>query len=116
MAMKRFIIIRFILIWIVVLFPLFYAFGNNQIRLQGILMSLDLEKNLIVVNERTFFLDDQTAFYNENGSLTSKEKFKPNSRVYIEGEKNNDRVVVRKIYFLPKRIDKKERNIYPFLQ
>ena len=105
-------------VWMIIIFTLTYASGEDQLRLQGKIMSLDLKKNEMIVNEEFFVWDDKTIMNNEKGSLITINKFKLKSWVYIEGERDkvNKRIVIRKIYLLPKRIDNKERNRYSFMQ
>jgi hypothetical protein len=46
------------------------------------------------------------------------DKSRPKTWVYIEGERDkyNNRIIINKIYLLPKYIDKKEKHLYPFMQ
>jgi len=106
------------LAWMIILFALTGAFGEDPLRLQGLIMGLNLEKNRMTVNERGFVWDEKTMFYNDKGSLIAIDKFKPNSWVYIEAErvKGNNQVMITKIYLLPKRIDSKQRSRYPFME
>jgi hypothetical protein len=96
------------------------TFGEDQdiVKIQGVVMSLDLKKSMLVVNERTFVWDQNTTFYNEKGSPITIDKLRTKGWVYIEGEndKVNKRWVAKKIYLLPKYIDRKERQLYPFIQ
>jgi len=96
------------------------TFGEDKgiLNIQGVVMVLDLKKSMLVVNEKTFFWDQQTAFYNEKGSPITIDKLKIKAWVYIEGENDiaTKRRVATKIYLLPKYIDQKERYLYPFIQ
>jgi hypothetical protein len=88
------------------------------LKMQGIVMSLDLKKSIGVVNERTFVWNKNTTFYDEKGSPIKVDNLKTKGWVYIEGEndKANQRLVAKKIYLLPKYIERKERYLYPFIQ
>lgn len=110
-----------------ILFTIFFllifsslTFGEDKgvLNIQGVVMVLDLKKSMLVVNEKTFFWDQNTVFYNEKGAPITIDKLKTKGWVYIEGE--NDKVrkgwVAKKIYLLPKYIDRKERYLYPFIQ
>jgi hypothetical protein len=103
---------------VIIFFTLTYASEEDIIKLQGIIMDLDLGKKLMTVNERLFVWDEKTIISNAEGSLIPMEKLKPNSWVYIEGERDKvkKRIMIRKIYLLPKYIDGKERHLYPFIK
>jgi len=95
-----------------------FAEDVNIVKIQGVVMSLDLKKNTVVINEKTFIWDQNTTFHNEVGSPITIDKLRTKGWVYIEGE--NDRAhkrwVAKKIYLLPKFIDSKQRHLYPFIQ
>jgi hypothetical protein len=83
---------------------------------QGSIMKIDLMKNTMIVNERRFVWNQNTGFYDDKGSLTGIDGFKPKSRVYIKGiRRNNNIILIEKIYLLPKYVGKKERHRYPFM-
>jgi hypothetical protein len=86
--------------------------------MQGVVMSLDLKKSTVVINEKTFVWDQQTTFYNEAGSPITIDKLRTKGWVYIEGEndKAHKRWVAKKIYLLPKFIGSKELHLYPFIE
>ena len=106
------------IVWVIVIFGLTYAWGEDHLRFQGKIMNLDLQKKIMIVNERPLVWDNTTIMNNNNGLPLTIDKFKPKSWVYIEGEidKISKRTVIRKIYLLPKHIDKKERERYLFMQ
>ena len=108
------------IVWVIILFTLTYAFGEDQIRLQGKVMELNIKGNMMIVNERLFVWDEKTIMNNDKGIPITIDKFKPKSWVYIEGErdkiKSDKRIMIKKIYLLPKRIGKNERDLYPFIQ
>jgi hypothetical protein len=110
--------IIFGIIGIIAFFTLSYASQENEIKLQGKIMDFDLKRNMMTVNERLFVWDEKTIINNEKGSPITMDQFKPKSWVYIVGERDNvnKRIMIKKIYLLPKRVDKKERNLYPFIE
>ena len=95
-----------------------FAEDINIVKIQGVVMSLDLKKSTVVINEKTFVWDQQTTFHNEAGSPIKIDKFKAKGWVYIEGEydKAYKRWVAKKIYLLPKFIGRKELHLYPFIE
>ncbi|MGQ9645240.1 MAG: hypothetical protein ACUVWO_01720 [Thermodesulfobacteriota bacterium] len=103
---------------VLVIYSLTFASGEGIVRLQGRVMEVDFGKNLMVVNERVFFWNPNTIFYNEKGSPIPADRLKAKSWVYIEGAKQNlkGKVVVEKIFLIPKYIDEKEKHLYPFIQ
>jgi len=94
------------------------ASEEDIIKIQGVVMTLDVNKNTMIVNEKLFVWRENTAIYNDKGSPLTIDKFKPKSWVYIEGErdKNNRQIIIKKIYLLPKYVDKRERHLYPFME
>jgi hypothetical protein len=86
--------------------------------MQGVVMELDLKKNVMIVNERTFYWDPQTNFYNEKGSPVTVDQLRARTWVYIEGMRDHvkKRAIAGKIYLLPKYIHEKEKHLYPFIQ
>lgn len=94
-----------------------FASGEGIVRIQGIVMELDLKNNRMIVNERTFVWDPNTVFHNEKGSPIAADKLRTKAWVYIEGVRHHHkRLVAEKIYLLPKYIHEKERHLYPFIQ
>ncbi len=95
-----------------------FAEDLSIVKMQGVVMSLDLKKSTMVINEKTFVWDQQTTFHNEAGSPIKIDKFKTKGWVYIEGEndKAHKRWVAKKIYLLPRFISKKELHLYPFIE
>lgn len=91
---------------------------EDTAKIQGVVMALDVNKNTMIVNEKLFVWRGNTAIYNDKGSPITIDQFKPKTWVYIQGErdKNNKRIIIHKIYLLPKYIDKKERSRYPFME
>jgi hypothetical protein len=95
-----------------------FALDKDRIAIQGVVMELDLNKTVMIVNERAFFWNPQTIFYNEKGSPITVDKLRAKTWVYIEGMKDNikKRAIAEKIYLLPKYIHEKEKHLYPFIQ
>jgi len=117
---KRFIYngVILLILSIVIISSLTFASDRDRIKMQGIVMEVDLKKNMIVVNERMFVWDPNTIFYNEKGSPLTVDKLRAKTWVYIEGMRDNvrKRLVAEKIYMLPKYIDEKEKHLYPFME
>jgi hypothetical protein len=95
-----------------------FALDKDKITIQGVVMDVDLKKNMMIVNERMFVWDPNTIFYNEKGSPITVDKLRAKTWVYIEGMRDNvrKRLVAEKIYMLPKYIPEKERHLYPFME
>jgi hypothetical protein len=104
--------------FILVISALTFASDKGIVTTQGVVMALDLEKKTIIINERAFTLDENTIIHNEKGSPVTLDNLRARTWVYIEGVENKaqKRVVVKKIYLLPKYIDGKEKNLYPFIK
>jgi hypothetical protein len=117
---KRLLIGGMILIssYLLIFSTLAFASEDDIVKIQGMIMDLDVNKNTMIVNEKLFVWSQNTTLYNDKGSPLTIDKFKPKSWVYIEGErdKNNRRIIINKIYLLPKYVDKKERHLYPFME
>ena len=117
---KRFINqgVLLLILSISIISSLTFALDKDRIAIQGVVMEVDLKKNVMIVNERTFFWDPQTIFYNEKGSPITVDKLRAKTWVYIEGMRDNvrKRLVAEKIYMLPKYIDEKEKHLYPFME
>lgn len=93
-----------------------FALDEGISKAEGLIMSIDFKKNIMVVNEKTFIWNKSSIFYNEKESKIDIDRFKPKSYVFIEGEKGDKYIVIKKIYLFPKYLDKKERRLYPFMQ
>jgi hypothetical protein len=88
----------------------------EEVKLQGMIMNIDLRQNTMVVNEKTFTWDQGTAIFDDRSSPITLDRFKQTAWVYIQGEKNeNYKIKIRKIYLLPRQIFRKERPLYPFM-
>lgn len=95
-----------------------FASNKDRIKIQGVVMELDLKKNMMIVNERIFVWDSNTIFYNEKGSPITVDKLRIKTWIYMEGVRENvkKRIIAEKIYLLPKYIHEKEKHLYPFIQ
>jgi hypothetical protein len=80
------------------------------VTIQGRIMDWDLKKNMIVVNEKYFFWNSQTIFYDEKGNAIKGDQFrvkqlKLNTLVNIEAIKKTSakrQFTIKKLYLLAK--------------
>jgi hypothetical protein len=112
---------KIILICVVVLLStgsLTTAAEKDRVQFQGVIMTVDLRKQSMVVNERLCTWDKGTLINNEKGLPIETDRLKTKAWVYIEGvqEKAHGRVLAKAIYLLPKQIDEKEKHRYPFIK
>ena len=107
-----------VILFVLTISSLTFALDKNIIRIQGRVMEVDFNNNLMIVNERTFVWNQNTAFYNDRGSPTTVDSLRKKTWVYVEGAKDATKkiVIAQKIYILPKYIPGKERHLYPFFQ
>jgi hypothetical protein len=76
------------------------------VTIQGKIMDWDLKKNMIVVNEKYFFWNSQTIFYDEKGNAIKGSRFrveqlKMNTLVTIEAVKKTSvkrQFTIKKLY------------------
>jgi len=108
----------FFVLSVLVIYSLTFASEKDILNIQGIVMEIDLKKNTMIVNEKLFRWDQKTSFFNDKGSPITIDKIKVKSWVYIEGVNDipNKSVLTNKVYLLPKRINEKEKHLYPFLK
>jgi hypothetical protein len=87
-----------------ILIPAFaFAVEDNMVSIRGKVMSLDLNRNRMVVNEQIFVWDTNTKFYNEHASPITPDKIKAKNWVYIEAtEITNQPYLIRTISLLQK--------------
>jgi hypothetical protein len=84
------------------------AAEKEVVRVQGRVMEIDLEKNMMVVNEKIFIWDKKTVFLNEKDTLIKpdqlKIELKIDKKVYIEGERLSKKrtILIKEIRLLPK--------------
>ena len=95
-----------------------FASEKANLNLQGVVMKVDLKHHSMVVNERLCIWNGNTALYNEKGGPASFDQLKEQGWVYIEAvqDKAHHRILAKTIYLLPKRIDEKEKHLYPFIK
>jgi hypothetical protein len=121
MMRKRYLEKELTIIFSVLIFSSALAFALDEdktVRVQGLVMELDLKQNMVVVNEKKFVWNGKTVFHNENGVSTNNiDRLKVNTWVYIVGEYVglNQSNVAKEIYFLTKFIGEKEKEQYPFI-
>ena len=91
---------------------------SDILKFQGVVMSVDVKKNSLIVNERLIVWDKKTVVSNERGGAASIERLKAKEWVFVEGvlNKAKKRIEATRIYVLPKRIDEKEKRQYPFFE
>jgi hypothetical protein len=90
---------------------------KGMVKFQGVVMSVDLKKRTMIVNEKECVWSPKTDLFDAKGSVVSYERLKPRTWVYIEGERDvrKRRIMIQKFHVLPKRIDDKEKRHYPFI-
>ncbi len=93
------------------------AADQKRIKFQGIVMEVSLKKRTMVVGEKAVTWNEKTAVYNDKVSSIPIENIRVKNWVYIDGTKENQnrKVAATKIYLLPKYIDRKEKDRYPFM-
>jgi hypothetical protein len=103
---------------ILIITSLTFGADKDIVKIQGVVMELDLKQNMMIVNEKLFVWNQNTIFHDGKGSPITVDKLKTRTWVYIEGVKDNvrKRAVAEKIFLLPKYIDEKEKHLYPFIQ
>lgn len=83
-----------------------FAAEDQVVSIQGKVMSLNLSKNRMVVNEKTFFWDANSVLYDENGSPVpiTADRLKKGTRVSVEATwiKNKPHMI-KNINLLPKK-------------
>ena len=80
------------------------AADSNMVKIRGVVMSVDLKKGEVVVNERRCKLDDGTVIQDQNGLPTTLEKIREHDWVYLEGrhDKASKKVLAKRIQCLPR--------------
>ncbi len=106
MKTKSFYKIVILTLSILILLFCLQAFAAEEgiMRLEGSLMRIDLQKNTMVVNEKTFIWDKKTIFLNESGAPFTPDQLKLDREVYIEGERIGQKrlFLIKEIRLLPK--------------
>ena len=101
--MKRSRSIIFVILLTLIVSALALASDKGIVKIQGIIMEVDLRRNVMIVNEKRLVWDLKTIICNESGAITTMDQLKINRWVYIEGmdDKANRRVLAQKIYLIP---------------
>lgn len=99
----------FLLVLLVVAPALTFGAESDIVRLRGVVMSVDLKKNTVVVNERRFFMNQSTVIRDQKGMAIPPDKLKKKDWVYLEGvhDKASQKLVARKIHFLSEAKEEK---------
>ena len=101
-----------------VLCTLTFGGEDDILKFQGQVMTVDVKKSSLVVNERWIVWDKHTLVSNERGTPASIERLKARDWVFVEGvlDRSQKKIKAKRIYVLPKRIDEKEKRQYPFFK
>jgi hypothetical protein len=93
-----------------------FAREGDIVKFQGLVMSVNVKGHSLIANERLIVWDKNTVVSNERGTPTSIEKLKARDWVFVQGvfNKSRKRIEAKRIYVLPKQIDEKEKQKYPF--
>jgi len=104
--------------WALLIPALTSALEGDIVKIEGVVMVVDVKQGTFVVNEKLFVWDQHTAIQTEKGIPTTLEKLKVKDWVYVEGvqDRGRNRIEAKKIYLLSKRIDRKEKHNYPFME
>ena len=108
-----------LIVFLALLIPaLTSALQGDIVKQQGVVMVVDVKQGTFVVNEKLFVWDQHTAIRTEKGISTTIDKLKVKDWVYVEGveDRARNRIEAKKIYLLSKRIDRKEKHNYPFME
>jgi hypothetical protein len=108
-----------LIVFLALLIPtLTSALQGDIVKMQGVVMGVDVKQGTFVVNEKLFVWDQHTAVQTEKGIPTTLDKLKVKDWVYVEGveDRVQNRIEAKKIYLLPRRIDRKEKDHYPFME
>ncbi len=95
-----------------------FASDNATYKTQGKVTELNLDKKILVIGETSFSWNEKTIFSDAKESPITINKVKPNAWVYIVCEYNRrtDKRIATKVYLLPRRIEKREQHLYPFME
>ena len=106
MKTKSFCKIVAVALFIIILFFSLQTFAEEKgiLRLQGQVMEINLEKNMMVVNEKFFIWDKKSIFVNESGTPITPDQLKIDRMVYIEGERLSKKrvILIKEIRLLPR--------------
>lgn len=106
MKTKSFYKIVILTLFILILLFSLQAFAaeEGKMWLEGSLMRIDLQKNTMVVNEKTFIWDKKTIFLSESGTPITPDQLKLGREVHIEGQRMGQKrlFLIKEIRLLPK--------------
>jgi len=110
--------ILFIVILTLMVSALTFASDKGIVKFQGVVMTVEVKKNIVTVNERVFAFDQQTVVFTEKGLPTTLDKLKVGGWVYIEAvpDKANRRNIAKKVYLIPGFVHDKEKHRYSFFE
>ncbi|MEM3112701.1 MAG: hypothetical protein QXY90_06650 [Candidatus Anstonellales archaeon] len=81
------------------------GFSNEEvIKTKGILMEMDLKTQTLIINEKKFKWDSNTAIEDEKGYSIKMESLKPNTPIYAESVEDplQKRLLIKKIRLIKK--------------
>ena len=106
MKTKSFCKVVAVALFIIILFFSLQTFAAEKgiLRLRGQVMEINLEKNMMVVNEKFFIWDKKSIFVNESGTPITPDQLKIDRMVYIEGERlsKNKPILIKELRLLSK--------------
>jgi hypothetical protein len=94
------------------------ASDRGIVRIQGVVMALDMKNKTLIVNEKLFTWDRKTVMSTEKGIPLTPEQMKTRQWVFIEGvhDSGKPHITANKIYLLPHYIREKDRAQYSFFE
>jgi hypothetical protein len=103
-------VMTLVVFFIILFSALAFTAEPAAVTVQGKIMDWDLKKNMIVVNEKYFFWNPQTIFYDEKGNAIKGDRFKVkqlkmNTLVNMEAVKKTTgkrQFTIKRLYLLPK--------------
>ena len=96
-----------------------FAEETRAIAMQGLIDKVYVNKKTMRVNEELILTWDQsTVFRHADGSPAPIGEFKQDVWVYFEGvgAPQDNHMLIKKIYIIPKLIRKEEKHLYPFMK
>ncbi len=96
--------ISLLILFVFFLFPMGVLPNNEIIKTKGVLMEIDFKNNTLIINEKKFTWDSNTAIEDERGSIIKIDHLKPNTPIYIESveDPTNKRLLIKKIRLIKK--------------
>ena len=96
--------IGLLILFVFFLFPAVVLPNNEMIKTRGILMEIDFKNNTLIINEKKFIWDSNTAIEDERGSIIKIDRLKPNTPIYMESVEDpiNKRLLIKKIRLIKK--------------